>query len=107
MSTEIKLYDTGDCVEVSTWDCADLDGYFKPGRAFGLVLEAELVEMDGASGLHDPHREWMYRVALPDGRIVEAWDYEIKPVNVMGKEYNNISQQALEKKNGSEHTKRT
>lgn len=107
MSKKIKLYDTGDCVEVSTWDCIGIDGHFKPGRAVGLVLEAELVEMDGESGLHDPTCEWMYRISVPDGRIVEAWDYEIRPVNVMGKEYNIISQQALEKKNGSEHTKRT
>ena len=108
MSKKIKLYDTGDCVEVSTWDCIGIDGHFKPGREIGLVLEADLVEMDGSDNNHiDPINEWMYRVSLPDGRIVEAWDYEIRPVNVMGKEYNNISQQALEKKNGSEHTKRT
>ena len=58
----------------------------------GLVLEAELVEMDDPNGNHDGH-EWMYRVILPSGRVTEVWDYEIRPVNVMGKEYNNISHQ--------------
>ena len=109
MSKKIKLYDTGDCVEVSTWDSCCEDGFFKPGRAIGLVLEAVYVEMDDANPAfegEDGH-EWMYRVILPDGRVTEVWDYEIRPVNVMGKEYNTISQQALEKKNGSEHTKRT
>lgn len=79
---------------VSTWDCMGEDGFFKPGRAIGLVLEADLIEMDPEDTYRDATYEWMYRVALPDGRIVEAWDYEIRPVNVMGKEYNNISQQA-------------
>ena len=109
MPKKIKLYDTGDCVEVSTWDCMGTDGLFKPGRAIGLVLEAVYVEMDNGNPQYkdcDGH-EWMYRVSTPDGRILEVWDYEIRPVNVMGKEYNTISQQALEKKNGSEHTKRT
>ena len=107
MSTEIKLYDTGDCVEVTVWQGCDKEGVFNNAQVVGLVLDAELVEMDGESGLHDPTREWMYRVLLPDGNVAEAWDYEIRPVNVMGKEYNTLSQRALEKKNGSEHTKRT
>ena len=110
MSTKIKLYDTGDCVEVSTWGGTDKDGFFQNIQVVGLVLEAELFEMDVNEYEKEhgkPHHEWMYRILLPDGHITEAWDYEIKPVNVMGKEYNNISQQALEKKNGSEHTKRT
>ena len=93
MSKKIKLYEHGDCVEVSMWLNDDADGFFIPGKIIGLVLESELVEMDGESGLHDPTCEWMYRVILPDGRVTEAWDYEIKPVNVMGKEYNTISHQ--------------
>jgi len=93
MSTKIKLYDEGDCVEVSTWVNDDSDGFFVPGKFIGLVLEAELIEMDGESGLHDPTCEWMYRVVLPDGRVTEAWDYEVRPVNVMGKEYNTVSHQ--------------
>ena len=84
MSKKIKLYDKGDCVEVSTWDSCSEDGFFRPGRAIGLVLEAELVEMDvnEGDGIHDKH-EWMYRVVLPDGRVTEVWDYEIKPVNIL------------------------
>tara|TARA_B100000927_G_C16179561_1_gene354790 strand:+ start:58 stop:351 length:294 start_codon:yes stop_codon:yes gene_type:complete len=91
MSKKIKTHNVGDCVEVSTWDCCDEDGFFKPGRAIGLVLEAELVEMDGESGLHDPSQEWMYRVVLPDGRVTECWDYEVKHVNSNTAKYNNVS----------------
>jgi hypothetical protein len=91
MSEKIKLYDTGDCVEVTVWQGCDKEGFFNNAQVVGLVLEAELLEMDGESGLFDPTCEWMYRVALPSGEIAEVWDYEIRPVNVMGKEYNNIS----------------
>lgn len=93
MPKKIKLYDTGDCVEVTTWQGCDKEGFFNNVQVVGLVLEAELVDMDGESGLFDPTQEWMYRVSLPDGTVAEAWDYEIRPVNVMGKEYNNISPQ--------------
>ena len=92
VSKKIKLYDKGDCVEVSTWEGCSEDGFFHNVQIVGLVLEAELVEMDvnEGDGIHDKH-EWMYRVILPSGIVTEAWDYELKPVNVMGKEYNNIS----------------
>lgn len=102
MPEKIKLYDTGDCVEVSTWGGCDKGGFFHNVQIVGLVLEAELVEMDGHTDYFDATKEWMYRVALPDGTVTEAWDYEIRPVNVMGKEYNNISQSSQkEKKHGS------
>ena len=91
MSEKIKLYDIGDCVEVSTWGGCDKEGFFHNAQIVGLVLEAELVEMDGRTDYFDATKEWMYRVSLPDGTIAEAWDYEIRPVNVMGKEYNNIT----------------
>ena len=91
--SKIKLYDKGDCVEVSTWDSACEEGFFKPGRAIGLVLEAQLVEMDSEDAHHDC-REWMYRVILPDGRVCEVWDYEVRPVNTLTTEYNNISHPA-------------
>ena len=92
MSKKVKLYDTGDCVEVTTWNGCDSDGFFCPAQHVGLVLEAIYVEMDSAAHTSDfDGKEWMYRVSLPDGTIAEAWDYEIKPVNVMGKEYNNSS----------------
>lgn len=93
MSKKIKLYDEGDCVEVSTWVNDDTQGFFVPAKIIGLVLEAELVEMDGESGLHDPTCEWMYRISVSNGKIVEAWDYEIRPVNVMGKDYNTSTNQ--------------
>ena len=80
-------------MEVTVWEGYDKCGFLENVHRIGLVLEAELVEMDGESGLFDPTTEWMYRVMLPDGEITEAWDYEIRPVNVMGKEYNNISHQ--------------
>ena len=80
MSKEIAQHSIGDCVEVSTWE-HETDGFFHPGRAIGLVIERELVEMDGESGLFDSTKEWLYRISLPDGRIVEAWDYEVKNVN--------------------------
>jgi hypothetical protein len=93
MSTKIKLYDEGDCVEVTVWN-HNRDDFFTPAGIIGLILEAELVTMDVdlGDGLNEKE-EWMYRVSIPNGKIVEAWDYEIKPVNVMGKEYNNISHQ--------------
>ena len=93
MSTKIKLYDKGDCVEVSTWDSCCESGFFKPGRAIGLVLDAQLVEMDTEDAFHDG-REWMYRVILPDGRVTEVWDYEVRPVNSLPTEYNKLSHPA-------------
>jgi len=94
MSKKIAQHAIGDCVEVSTW-MHETDGFFHPNRAIGLVLEAELVEMDMDDIDNPSHddEEWLYRVSLPDGRVTEVWDYEIKPVNAMGKEYNNISHQ--------------
>ena len=91
MSKKIKLYDTGDCVQVTVWQGYDKNGFLENVQRIALVLEAELVEMDGESDLHDASEEWLYRVSLPDGRVEEVWDYEIKPVNVMGKDYNTIS----------------
>ena len=93
MSAKIKLYDEGDCVEVTVWN-HNRDDFFTPSHVIGLILEAELIEMDvnEDDGLNEKE-EWMYRVSTSNGKIVEAWDYEIKPVNVMGKEYNNISHQ--------------
>ena len=92
MSEKIKLYDTGDCVEVSIWQGYDKSGFLENAQKIGLVLEAELIEMDGTIDEYfEPTYEWMYRVSLPDGTVTEAWDYEIRPVNVMGKDYNNIS----------------
>ena len=91
MSEKIKLYDTGDCVQVWSWEGYDKNGYLDSVHHVGLVLEATLIEMDVNSyeGIYNkPAHEWMYRVLLPDGTIEEVWDYEIKPVNVMGKEYN-------------------
>ena len=57
------------------------DGFFVPGKAIGLVLERELVEMADEAEGYGETKEWMYRVSLPDGRVVEAWDYEVKNVN--------------------------
>ena len=73
------MHDIGDCVEVSTWE-HETDGFFHPGKAIGLVLERELVDMDDPDGKGDG-KEWLYRVSLPDGRVTEAWDYEIRHVN--------------------------
>ena len=92
MSTKIKYYDKGDCVEVSTWEGSPADGFFHSVQMVGLVLEAELVDMDlQRDGQFKTTQEWMYRILLPNGIVTEAWDYEIRPVNVMGKEYNNSS----------------
>ena len=93
VSKKVKLYDTGDCVEVTTWDGCDAEGFFCPAKHVGLVLEAVYIEMDDAARafVNDDGCEWMYRVSISDGQIVEAWDYEIRPVNVLGKEYNNLS----------------
>ena len=90
MPEKIAMHDVGDCVEVSTWINDIEDGFFKPARAIGLVLEAELVDMDvnEGDGIHDK-QEWMYRVLLYDGRVTEVWDYEIKHVNSNNIKYNN------------------
>ena len=50
MSTKIKLYDEGDCVEVSTWTNDETDGFFVPARMIGLVLESHLMDMDVNEG---------------------------------------------------------
>ena len=93
MSKKIKLYDTGDCVEVTVWEGYDKNGFLENVQRIALVLEAVYVEMDDANPAHEGEdgHEWMYRVSLADGRVEEVWDYEIKPVNVMGKDYNTIS----------------
>ena len=92
MPKKIKLYDTGDCVKVTHWAGWTGDGLLHSQESVGLVLEAELVAMDlNRDGQFHTSEEWKYRVTLPDGAIIEAWDYEIKPVIVMGKEYNNTS----------------
>ena len=82
MSTKIAVHCVGDCVEVSTWMHDDSDGFFIPGKSIGLIIEKELVEMDinEGDGVEDKV-EWLYRVSLSDGQIVEAWDYEVKNVN--------------------------
>ena len=100
MSEKIKLYDTGDCVQISHWEGYDKDGFFHSKQSIGLVLESILVEMDthGAGMGMQEEQEWMYRVVLPDGQITEAWDFEIRPVNVMGKEYNDISHSSQSEK---------
>ena len=59
----------------------DVDGFFVPGKSIGLVLERELVEMADEAEGYGETKEWMYRVSLPDGRVVEVWDYEVKNVN--------------------------
>lgn len=101
MPEKIRLYDLGDCVEVSTWDSCDEDGFFRPGRSIGLVLEAELVEMaDEAEGYAEA-KEWMYRVILPTGRVTEVWDYEVRPVNTLPTEYNKLSHQPNRRRNGT------
>ena len=98
MSKEIDRqgvpHSIGSCVEVSTWMHDDADGFFIPGKAIGLVLERELVEMADETEGYGETKEWMYRVSLPDGRIVEAWDYEVKNVNAAWSQYNiNIATQ--------------
>ena len=101
MSKKIKLYEKGDCVEVNTWEVACEDGFFRPGRAIGLVLEAELVELDDEDAHHHGSHEWMYRVILPDGKVSECWDYEVRPVNTLLPEYNNISHQPDRRTDGT------
>ena len=82
MSEKIAEHSVGDCVEVTVFDHHAEIGFFDAVQRIGLVLESELVEMDvnEGDGVHDEF-EWMYRVSLPDGRVVEVWDYEIKHVN--------------------------
>ena len=79
MSKKVKQFRKGDLVECFVWAC-DHEEFLVPGRSIGLVLEAEKVEM-GEVDRHEYGYEWMYRVSLTDGRIVEAWEYEIKLVN--------------------------
>ena len=85
MSKEIDCqgipHSVGDCVEVSTWIHETPEGFFIPARVIGLVLERELIEMADPEMGYGRTKEWMYRVSLPDGKIVEVWDYEIRHVN--------------------------
>jgi len=93
MSKKVKQYNTGDCVEVSVFEHDDCDGFFHSAQRIGLVLEAELIQMgdNEQMNMHD-EKEWMYRVILPDGKIAEVWDYEIKHVNIPADQYNKLSQ---------------
>ena len=108
MSKKIREHNIGDCVEVSTWMHDDSDGFFVPAKQIGLVLEAELVEMDAEIvdnqrtylSIDEETKEWLYRVSLPDGRVCEVWDYEVKHVNSNTPKYNNISHQANRRPNG-------
>ena len=93
MSKTIREHNVGDCVEVSTWVHDDCDGFFIPCQAIGLVLGFELVDMAEESEGYEKTAAWLYRVTLPDGRITEAWDYEIKHVNSNQGNYNIISHQ--------------
>ena len=82
MSKKIAAHAIGDCVEVTTWEYeSDTKGYFVPARLIGLVLERELVEMADEEAGYGETKEWLYRVSLPDGRVTEVWDYEVKNVN--------------------------
>tara|TARA_B100000575_G_C23079482_1_gene621870 strand:+ start:533 stop:814 length:282 start_codon:yes stop_codon:yes gene_type:complete len=93
MSKKIARHAVGDCVEVSTWE-HESDGFFHPDKQIGLVLDKELVDMADPDGGYGETKEWLYRVSLPDGRITEAWDYEIKHVNSNIEKYNNLSHKA-------------
>ena len=100
MSKKIREHNIGDCVEVSTWMHDDSDGFFVPAKQIGLVIEAELVEMADSEAGYGDTMEWLYRVTLPNGRITEVWDYEVKHVNSHTTKYNNISHQANRRPNG-------
>lgn len=100
MSKKIREHNIGDCVEVSTWVHDDSDGFFVPAKQIGLVIEAELVEMADSEAGYGDTMEWLYRVTLPNGRITEVWDYEVKHVNSHTTKYNNISHQANRRPNG-------
>ena len=92
MSEKIKLYNKGDCVQISHWGGCDEMGFFHCTQSIGLVLEAELIEMGDNEQMNmRDEKEWMYRVILPSGEINEVWDYEIKHVNTLSEEYNNLS----------------
>ena len=93
MPEKIREHAVGDCVEVSTWFQDTEDGFFVPGRAIGLVLEFELIDMADEAEGYGKTAEWLYRITLPDGKITEAWDYEVKHVNSNTTKYNNISHQ--------------
>ena len=98
MSKEIDCqgvpHNIGDCVEVSTWHHLPKDGFFHPVQMIGLVLERELVEMAEEGEGYGETKEWLYRISLSDGKVTEAWDYEVKHVNSTNIKYNNLSHQA-------------
>ena len=84
MSKEIDCqgmpHSVGDCVEVTAWD-EDGYGFLETCQYVGLILESERVEMEDPNADIASTAEWLYRVSLPDGRVIEAWDYEVKNVN--------------------------
>ena len=69
--------DDGDCVEIHAVHCTS----GKVIKECGIILSHQLVEMD-----HDLF-EYLYTVHSPAG-IEDYWPYEIKPVNLIEKEYN-------------------
>ena len=70
MPKKIKLIAEGAWVGLTAWEGCSDDGFFHSVQMVGLVLEAELVEMDvnEGEGIHDKH-EWMYRVNLTNGIV--------------------------------------
>mgnify|MGYP001260122263 CR=1 FL=1 len=98
MSKKIAKHNIGDCVEISTWE-HETDGFFHPGKQIGLVLEKELVDMADPDAGYGETMEWLYRVTLPNGRITEVWEYEVKHVNSHTTKYNNISHQVNRRPN--------
>ena len=76
-------YEVGECVAISN---AIREMGLHLNDVVGIVLAKELIELD------QELYEWLYTISLPN-LIDDFWPYEIKPVNLIKKQYNNMNQQ--------------
>ena len=81
MRKEISEYQVGECVAID--DAVRGAKGILIKDVVGIVLKKELIEMD------EDMSEWLYLISYPGG-MDDFWPYEIKPVNSLGKPYNNL-----------------
>lgn len=83
MRKKISKYDVGDCVAIDDAVRQTSTQGIVIKDVVGIILQKELMQMDKGTA------EWLYLISYPGG-IDDFWPYEIKPVNSLGKPYNNL-----------------
>jgi len=66
----IKLYDTGELVEVVLWNL----GVNDIKKSIGIVLKAQRCYKS------ENDSYMLYHVSTSDGKIIECFDFELRPV---------------------------